>query len=83
MLKFILFGLIVWLVLYLFKKSISQTKLPKADDAINLQHKKSEKGDDLIEDMIECAVCSVHLPRSEAFLVGGKFYCSQAHIKSK
>ncbi len=36
---------------------------------------------DAIEDMVQCATCAVHLPRSEAFLVGGIFYCSQSHIK--
>jgi hypothetical protein len=83
MLKYILFFLLILIVLYLFKKNIAQSKLPKTDDAINVQDKKSEKVDDLIEDMVQCTSCSVHLPRSEAFLVGGKFYCSQAHIKRK
>ncbi|MDO9389210.1 MAG: PP0621 family protein [Methylotenera sp.] len=32
------------------------------------------------ENMVQCATCKVHLPRSEAFLVNSNFYCSKAHI---
>lgn len=35
------------------------------------------------EDMVRCAECGVHLPRSESFLVGGKFYCSEAHSRGQ
>lgn len=31
------------------------------------------------EDMVRCAQCGVHLPKSESVLSGGQFYCSQAH----
>ena len=31
------------------------------------------------EDMVRCVQCGVHLPRSEAIMAGGKFYCSEAH----
>lgn len=33
------------------------------------------------EDMVRCAQCGVHLPRSESLLVGGKYYCSEAHSR--
>ncbi len=91
--KFIFFGLIIWLVFYLYKKNIGQSNAPETDDTIRTQGKAKtqdkntgEVGDsieDPIEDMVQCTTCSVHLPRSEAFLVGGNFYCSQAHIKRK
>ena len=29
--------------------------------------------------MLRCALCSVHLPSSEAVFSGGKVYCSAAH----
>lgn len=32
------------------------------------------------EDMVRCVQCGVHLPRSEAIMAGGKFYCSEAHL---
>lgn len=91
--KFIFFGLIIWLVFYILKNKIGQSKAPETDNTINGQDKaKTQNGntgeakdsaEDSIEDMVQCEACSVHLPRSEAFMVGGHFYCSQAHIKRK
>lgn len=31
------------------------------------------------EDMVRCAHCGVHLPRSESYLSDGKLYCSDEH----
>lgn len=31
------------------------------------------------EDMVRCVVCKVNLPRSEALLSQGKFYCCDEH----
>ena len=31
------------------------------------------------EDMVRCAQCGVHLPRSESFTTRGAFYCSAEH----
>jgi uncharacterized protein len=31
------------------------------------------------EDMVRCAVCGVHLPRSESFTTAGQFYCTDEH----
>lgn len=31
------------------------------------------------EDMVRCAHCGVHLPRSESYLSEGKLYCSDEH----
>jgi len=31
------------------------------------------------EDMVRCAACGVHLPRSESFASRGRFYCSDEH----
>ena len=31
------------------------------------------------EEMVRCAKCGVHLPKSESILAGGEFYCSDAH----
>ena len=33
------------------------------------------------EDMVRCAVCRVHLPRSESFVSRGQYYCSDEHLK--
>jgi uncharacterized protein len=34
------------------------------------------------EDMVRCAVCGVHLPRSESFTSRGQFYCSDEHRRA-
>ena len=31
------------------------------------------------EDMVRCAQCGMHLPKSESILAGGNFFCSDAH----
>jgi len=31
------------------------------------------------ENMVQCARCGVHLPRSESVTTQGRFYCSQDH----
>ena len=31
------------------------------------------------EDMVRCAHCSVHLPKSESITTQGKFFCSDQH----
>ena len=31
------------------------------------------------EDMVRCAHCGVHLPRSESLTTQGKFYCTPEH----
>jgi uncharacterized protein len=34
------------------------------------------------EDMVRCHVCGVNLPRSEALMSQGRFYCCDEHRKS-
>ncbi|ARP89132.1 hypothetical protein CAL14_01490 [Bordetella genomosp. 9] len=33
------------------------------------------------EQMVRCAHCGIHLPRSEATLIGGRIWCSQEHAR--
>lgn len=43
--------------------------------------KQSPKQDvpSVAEEMVRCAQCGVHLPKSESILAGGSYYCSDAH----
>ena len=34
------------------------------------------------EDMVQCAQCGVHLPRSESITTQGSFYCSADHERA-
>ncbi|MFA7349818.1 MAG: PP0621 family protein [Methylotenera sp.] len=77
MTKFILLGLVIWLAIYVLKRVVNQsnsqpsnTPAPSDTEAENPEP----------ENMVQCATCKVHLPRSEAFLVNSNFYCSKAHI---
>lgn len=33
------------------------------------------------EDMVRCAQCGVHLPRSESCTSSGEFFCSEEHLR--
>jgi uncharacterized protein len=33
----------------------------------------------VVEDMVRCAHCGVHLPKSESVLSGGNFFCGVEH----
>jgi hypothetical protein len=72
--KLIFLALIVWLAITLAKRILANTNAPKPED---------KPTDNATESMVQCSACQVHLPRSEAFLAEGKFYCSQAHINHK
>jgi len=78
--RLIFLGLMIWLIVYLVKRHISS---PNQSDKANTesQSKTASNGaSEKVEDMVQCAHCAVHLPRSEAFLVNGKIYCSKNHI---
>lgn len=34
------------------------------------------------EEMVRCAQCGVHLPKSESILTGGNYFCSEAHRRA-
>lgn len=33
------------------------------------------------EDMVRCAQCGVHLPRSESHEASGQYFCSEEHLR--
>jgi hypothetical protein len=73
--RLIFLGLIAYLLVTAFKRSQYSSKNDEKEIKKNTPSKERE-----IEDMVQCASCKVHLPRSDAFLVNGDFYCSKAHI---
>lgn len=52
-------------VVYLLIKSYRKN-VPQQDKAV-------------AEDMVRCAHCGVHLPKSESILAGGNFFCGAEH----
>jgi len=73
--RFIFLALIIYLLVVVFKRS----NTGKKNDEKNIKKDAPVKEQE-IESMVQCASCAVHLPRSEAFLVNGNFYCSKTHI---
>lgn len=73
--KLIFIGIVVWLAIYLLKRMLNQASKRQSGTDSGQEHE--------VENMVQCAQCSVHLPRSEAFLVDGNFYCCKAHIPNK
>ena len=39
-------------------------------------------GDSAVEDMVRCAHCGIHLPKSEGLSGDGKYFCSEAHYRA-
>lgn len=63
LLFWLIVGLVIWLVAKGLARKRVQANRPVAE----------------VEDMVRCTVCGVNLPRSEALLSRGRFYCGQAH----
>ena len=74
--KIITVILVTVLVIYLFRRMTgnrtNQTKSPPSAD-----------NNKAAEDMVRCQVCGVNLPRSEALLSQGRFYCCDEHRQPK
>jgi uncharacterized protein len=55
-----------WWILGRYRRSLTREEPPPAAAA---------------EDMVRCAHCGVHLPRSESRASGEKFFCSEEHLR--
>lgn len=78
--KLIFLGVLIWLAIYLIKRLINPAAKHGEHSPDSGQGKNPQES---AENMVQCATCHVHLPRSEAFLVNGHFYCCQEHIENK
>jgi len=66
--KWLLVVAVALLVVLLMSKASRNREVPKKPG-----------GEPKVEDMVRCHVCGVNLPRSEAILSGGRFYCGEEH----
>ncbi len=65
---FLVLGIVVaWAVLKSYRNSLSARAEPPREAAP--------------EDMVRCAHCGVHLPRSESHVSDEKFFCSEEHLR--
>ncbi len=67
MLKLLIWLAIALLAVFWFRASRRKQVAPPREDRAG------------VEDMVRCQVCGVNLPRSEAILSRGRFYCSPEH----
>lgn len=66
----LIFIIVIVALVYWLIKSYGR-QLPKKDESPATQ------------DMVSCAHCGVHLPKSESLSVDGKYYCSKAHSRGQ
>jgi len=55
-----------WWILKGYRRSLTRGGPPRAAEP---------------EDMVRCAHCGVHLPRSESHASSGRFFCSEEHLR--
>lgn len=67
MFKFLLLVAVAIWIYYMFRRNPAPPQEPPV------------RGRDMPEDMVRCAECGVHLPRSESIMSKGQFYCSDEH----
>jgi hypothetical protein len=95
LLGWVLVGLLVWVVwrfMVISKRraeraNVSDSAGNSAGDTANGEASPSSQGarrDAPVTDktpvmMMQCVVCGVHLPSTEALFSGGKVFCSEAH----
>lgn len=71
----LLFLVVIFAVIYLLLKSYRK-QMTRGDKA------GGADGSEAVEDMVRCAECSVHLPKRESIMTGGKYFCSEAHRRA-
>lgn len=69
MIKILLLVVLAWLVYALLKKYRSSVERDEQD----------KPSAPMQEDMVRCTQCGVHLPKSEAILSRGEFFCCDEH----
>ena len=66
--RLIVLILLVVLAVWAIRRAIRATRM-------------GEKKPSLQQDLVRCARCGVHLPRSEAREAGGRLYCGEEHAR--
>ena len=67
--RLLLLFLIVWFLIWLLKRQFGATPASRPQQPV----------DDNTEDMVQCAHCGTHVPRSLAITQQDKLYCSDEH----
>ena len=68
--RLLLLFLIVWFLIWMFKKQLSQKP---SDNSSSTQQEA--------EDMLACHYCGTHVPKSLGMVENEHFYCSKEHAE--
>ena len=71
---------LLWLVIILAALTVARI-ISRQSAARKNPHTASKTAAQKPEAMVRCEHCGIHLPRSEALLLGGKTWCSSEHAK--
>jgi uncharacterized protein len=66
--------LVLAIVIFAIVKNYGR-RAARGDERVSRPAEQQQSG----EDMVRCAQCGVHLPRSESTLSKGKYFCSNEH----
>jgi uncharacterized protein len=69
--RLLLLFLIVWFLIWMLKRQFGGS-------SASTPHQPS---DDAAEDMVQCAYCATHVPRSLAIQQRDRYYCSHDHAE--
>lgn len=81
MLKYLLIGLVLFILVYLpIKKRLTQTRKTTRDNSEPQRDAGVDsKPPSAPENMVACDHCGLHLPAGEAHRDAGRYYCSETH----
>ncbi|MDA8110025.1 MAG: PP0621 family protein [Betaproteobacteria bacterium] len=75
MARLILFAVAVYALVWLLRRAL-EGHAPSGGGRAEAPRARLDAGD-----LVRCAQCGVHLPRSEARTVSGRAYCSDEHAR--
>jgi uncharacterized protein len=64
--KILLLAIAIWLVYVILKRYRASMQRPR---------------DNVTEDMVQCATCGMHLPKSDSLTQDGLHFCSHSHLE--
>jgi len=73
LIRIIVIAAIIWLVYRLIKQWRAQAH--RRDKSVG------KKSTSQVENVVECAVCGVHIPENESIHHAGKQFCSTTHLE--
>lgn len=76
LLRLLFWFLIGWLI-YRYVRQSLPTSPPPADSAKS--QRGAGKSPHVIEQMVKCHVCELHIPQTEAIADRGRYYCCEDH----